>query len=142
MATSPAHPAPSGAVIRDRLAGALHGAMRDRDRAAVRALRGALAALGNAEAVEVPAVSGPTRTEPARSPAASAHVAASSVGLGSTEVARRTLDDATVRAVVLAEADEHERAAATYDAAGHGGRAAELRAQGVLLRDIALGRPV
>jgi hypothetical protein len=70
-------PAPPGDDLPARLRLALTAALRARDMTAVAALRSALAAIGNAEAVPVP---------PASSGAASA-AGASAAGRGSSHVA-------------------------------------------------------
>ena len=97
-----------GGTLRGRLRGALPAAMKARDGAAVAALRAALAAIDNAEAVE-PA--------PGRSPAAAGHadLAGPVAGLGAAEVADRR-----------AAADAYERA-------GQAERAGRLRAEADVL---------
>lgn len=75
-------------ALRDQLQSRLRTAMRSRDRATVSALRGALGAIDNAEAVPVP-----------------------EGGAGTTEVPRRELTETEVRAVIRAEADEHRAGA-------------------------------
>ncbi|MGC5040755.1 hypothetical protein ACPXCS_34915 [Streptomyces sp. DT190] len=98
--------------------------MRSRDKAAVSALRGALAALDNAEAVAVDE----------RSTRAGA-LEASPAGAGATEAARRELGEREVLGVVRAEADERLAAAAGLTAPAHAARAERLRAEAeVLLR--------
>ncbi|MER7922837.1 hypothetical protein ABTY96_06815 [Streptomyces sp. NPDC096057] len=98
--------------------------MRARDKAAVSALRTALAALDNAEAVSVAEI------EP-RGPA----LEQSPLGAGATEVARRELTEHRVVEMVRAEAAERLDAAAQLTAPAHADRAARLRAEAdVLLR--------
>jgi len=77
-------------------------------------LRSALAAIDNAEAVEIRDVrAGAIETSP--------------VGVGAAEVARRELTEADVAAIVRGEVEE--RRAAAGGRAGRGDRAAELAAE-------------
>ncbi len=115
------------ATLRDRLAAALPDAMRSRDAVALSALRGALAAIANAEAV-------PLDLPLAAVPTTSADVAGAVAGLASTEVPRRDLDEAEIRAIVLAEAGSRSCAARSYSAAGEHARSDVLRAEADLLR--------
>ncbi len=108
--------------IRSRLRRALTGAIKARDAAAVSALRSALGAIGNAEAVD-PGAAGPGR--PGAS--GSVHFAGAAAGLGAAEAERRRLTEADVTAIVRAEATEREAAASRYERRGHDGQAAELR---------------
>lgn len=84
-----------GEGIRAVLRATLTERMRARDADAVSAVRTALAAIDNAEAVPAPAEQ--------RLTSGSSHVA---VGAGATEVARQELSEEQMRAVVAAEADE------------------------------------
>jgi uncharacterized protein YqeY len=104
--------------LRARLRRRLSGALRDQDRPAVSALRSALAALDNAEAVQ-----------PAEGfrPEASEHFAGGVAGLGAAEVERRVLDAESQRRIVKAEIEARLTAAATYEQHGQNARAAELR---------------
>jgi uncharacterized protein len=111
-----------GAGIRSRLHRALTEAMKARDAGAVSALRSALSAIGNAEAVD-PGAAGPGR--PGAS--GSVHFAGAVAGLGAGEAERRHLTEADVAAIVRAEAAEREAAASQYERSGHDGQAAELR---------------
>jgi uncharacterized protein YqeY len=104
-----------------RLRVALKTAMKARDAAAVNALRTALAAIDNAEAVAVPA--------PATGPLVEGVIAGAAAGVGATEVARRELTEDAVVAIVTAEVDERRAAAADYRDAGQFGRAARLTAE-------------
>ena len=106
------------ADLRPPLRQQLKAAMRDRDRIAVSALRDAIAALDNAEAVE------PGQDVPAQ---VSEHVAGGVVGLGAAELERRILDPASQRSIVRAEIEARLAAATTYDEHGQSARAAELR---------------
>jgi uncharacterized protein YqeY len=100
----------------DRLRGALRGALKDRDAAATAALRSALGAIANAEAVDTV----PVDLVPA-------------VGVGAREVARRDLTDDQVAAIVRAEVTDREAAAREYDGLGRPERAERLRAEAAAL---------
>src|SRR5215470_10020577 len=96
--------------IRTRLQQALRGALKARDGSATSALRSALGAIGNAEAVEE-----------APKPLAgkgSVHVAGAVAGLGAGEAERRQLTEADVAAIVRAEVTERQAAASEYERAG------------------------
>lgn len=108
--------------------------MKARDSVAVSALRSALAAIENAEAVDAadgaPAGAGDANRDP--------HVAGSVVGLGAGEVSRRTLTPAEVAATVRAELDERLAAAVEYQRLGQREHAERLRGEaGVLSRQLA-----
>jgi uncharacterized protein len=105
--------------VRAALRQALTAAMRARDTVAASALRSALGAIGNAEAVREP--------EAPASPGGSVHIAGAAAGLGAGEAQRRDLSEADARAVLRAEIEERLAAAADYERAGHGDRAARLR---------------
>jgi hypothetical protein len=110
------------APLRDRMSAALTASMKARDRVAVAALRSALAAVANAEAVHIDTV-----------PRAGAiHDAA--VGAGAADAPRRDLTEADVREVVEAEAAEHEHAAAHFTQIGRPDDAARLTHQAGILR--------
>lgn len=94
---------------------------------AASALRSALGAIGNAEAVH-----------PASEPAAGAgseHFAAV-VGLGAGEAERRHLSGADVTRIVRAEITERLAAADEYERAGHAARADRLRREAQVLTGI------
>jgi hypothetical protein len=149
-------PAPPGDDLQARLRLALRVALRARDLTAVAALRSALGAIANAEAVPVPAGrfgaessgAAPSATCPsAPSPSAASavgaafapdvraadsdhpHFAGSAAGLGAAEAERRRLSPAQVAAIVQAEIDERLAAAAQYHGAGRADRAARLTAE-------------
>lgn len=110
--------------LRARLRGALTPAMKARDAAAVAALRSALAAIDNAEAVSVTEAP-PTTTE--------GPIAKAAVGLGAGEGVRRDLDEAQMVAIVAAEVAERRAVAVEYDRSGAAERAARLRAEADVL---------
>jgi uncharacterized protein len=109
-----------GSDIRTRLRRALTGALKARDAGAVSALRSALSAIGNAEAVDPGAAGRPGAS-------GSMHFAGAAAGLGAAEAERRHLTEADVAAIVRAEAADREAAASQYERSGHDGQAAELR---------------
>lgn len=116
------------ASLLDRLKAALPVAMKARDAPATAALRAALGAIANAEAVggDIPKAGA---------------IEDSARGAGATDVARRVLTDADVETVVRAEIDERLDAAAGYDVAAPDA-AARLRAEaGVLRRHLEPARP-
>jgi uncharacterized protein YqeY len=96
--------------------------MKERDRVAVAALRSALAAIDNAEAVDRPA-SVDQRLAIEQTP----------VGVGAAEVERRVLTQAQVEHIVRAEIAERQAAACDYDRAGRPERASQLRGQASVL---------
>jgi hypothetical protein len=102
--------------LRDRLRAALPAAIKARDQRTAAALRSALAAIENAEAVEI------------RDVRAGA-IESSPVGPGATEVARRELTEPEVAAIVRGEIEERRTAAATYETANRPDRAAMLIAE-------------
>ena len=99
-------------------------ALRDRDRIAVAALREAIAALDNAEAIL------PDGDLQAGS---SEYVAGGVVGLGAADAERRILDAGEQRAIVRAVIEMRLTAASTYDEHGQGARASELRSGAEIL---------
>jgi hypothetical protein len=92
---------------------------------AVTALRSALAAIENAEAVE--AATAPTPSD------GGAEVAGSVAGLGATEADRRVLTEGEVEELVAEEVAERLSVALRYDQLGQGGRADRLRAEAEVL---------
>ena len=104
--------------IRTRLRRALGVALKAGDAGAVSALRSAMSAIGNAEAVV-----------PADRPAGtgSAHFAGTVAGVGAGEAQRRLLTEADADAIVRQEAAEREAAAGEYERGGHAAEAARLR---------------
>lgn len=121
-----------GGVVRDRLRAALPPAIKARDTVAVAALRSALAAIDNAEAVTVDA---------APSVAADPNVAGSMVGLGAGEADRRVLSEADIIRLIRIEAEERRSAARDYERAGRHDRAARLLAEAAVLAAHLPGTP-
>jgi uncharacterized protein YqeY len=119
--------------LRERLSRALPVAMKARDRVAVAALRSALAAIANAEAVDAsraPPQPGPP--EPGGS-GTGPPFAGTVAGLGATEVDRQTLTGAQVEEIVRAEIADRDTAAAGYERAGQLEQAERLRGEADVL---------
>jgi uncharacterized protein YqeY len=123
-----------GESLRDRLRRALPAAMKARDRVAVDALRSALAAIDNAQAVD-PSRSPPAAAGPEPGGPAGGHPmpAGTVVGVGATEVERRSLTEAQMEEIVRAEIAEREAASAGYQRAGQLGFAERLRGEAQVL---------
>jgi uncharacterized protein len=100
-------------TVRERLGQALRAALKARDTVAVSALRSALSAIANAEAVDTP----PSRAS------GSQFVAGGVSGLGGGDVPRRMLSDADVDEIVRTEISERLRAADDYDCSGRADQA-------------------
>ena len=96
--------------------------MKERDRVAVSALRSALAAIANSEAVPVPEAFG----RPTAAPVGNAHVAGTITGPAGAEIRRRDVTEEEAAAIAAAEAAERRAAATEYRAAGHADRADRL----------------
>lgn len=111
--------------FRARLRSGLTAAMKARDKDAVAALRTALAAIDDAQAVPLPPVAGPA--------ASGEHVAGAAVGLGSTEVARRELTVDELRGVLRGQIGERVAEAVTYDGLGRADAADRLRREAAVL---------
>ncbi|HEY7260449.1 MAG TPA: hypothetical protein VH589_03070 [Trebonia sp.] len=112
-------------TVRSRLQSALRAAMKERDAAAMSALRSALAAIDNAAAVPA---SG-QRPAPAPSTAAPSEnvpIAGGVAGLGGAEVARRAVTEEEAAAIAATEAADRRAAARDYRAAGRADRADRL----------------
>ena len=112
-------------MLRSTLRADLVVAMKARQPDAVSALRTAIAALDNAEAVSV-------TVEPPE--ATSEHVAGAYVGIGRADVPRRVLSLSEVEAVLREQVDEHSAEADRYDAHGHHETAVRLRRMADTLR--------
>ena len=113
--------------VRERLSAALPAAIKARDRVAVAALRSALAAVANAEAVPVDSV-----------PRAGALEEAAS-GAGAADAPRRDLTEHDVRALVAGEVLDRDRAAAELAELGRHEDAARLTAEADVLRTVLAG---
>ena len=111
--------------MRSSLRRDLARAIKARDAVAAAALRSALAAIENAEAVDPPPLSGGSASHP--------HIAGSISGLGATEAARRDLTAAEVEEIVRREMVERLTAAGEYERLGHAARADRLREEARVL---------
>jgi uncharacterized protein len=120
--STPSSPESAAPPLRQRLRAALGAAIKERDRVAAGALRSALAAIENAEAVDV---AGPTGSGAAggTSPA----IEPTPVGAGAAEAARRELTEDDVERIVRGEVAELDAAALAYERAEQGERARRLR---------------
>lgn len=107
------------------LRAALSTAIRGRDRTAVSALRSTIAAIENAEAVEVPP-----------RPEGDAQFAGSATGVGAGEAQRRVLTTEQVARIVRAEIEERQGAAAEFTRLGREDRAAQLRAEAAVIQQV------
>lgn len=111
--------------IRETLRKDLTAAMKARDSDVVAALRTAIAAVDNAQAVEAA-----HRPETATSE----HFAGAHVGLGVTEAERRHLDIDEIRDILRTQINERTAEADRYDALGQADAAARLRREADALR--------
>ncbi|GAA3541874.1 hypothetical protein GCM10022222_26940 [Amycolatopsis ultiminotia] len=113
-------------AMRAKLRDDLKAALKTRDRTAISALRSALAAIDNAEAVPVDQALDAT--------VGNEHVAGAAVGLGAAEASRRDLTDADLRSIVENEVRERTVAAEDYERLGRAEEAARLRAEAAVLQ--------
>ena len=111
-------------ALRHALRRDLAMAMKARQPDAVAALRAAIAAIDNAEAVPAPE---------ARQAATSSHIAGARAGLGAAEAARRDLSDSDQRAILRDKITGYTAEADRYEALGQPDAAARLRTQAHLL---------
>jgi uncharacterized protein YqeY len=112
------------------LRSALTQALKARDTEAASALRTALAAVANAEAVDV------AGDQQLASTAGSEHVAGAALGVGAAEAARRELSTGQVRAIVEGEVRERLEAARESEAAGAAAYADRLRREAAALTGV------
>jgi uncharacterized protein YqeY len=112
--------------MRATLRADLTAALKSRDRVAVAALRSALAAIENAEAL-------PVHHGSNGGPVVAEHVAGAALGVGAAEAERRHLTDADLRSIVEREVRERSVAAQEYERSGRGDVAERLRAEAEVL---------
>ena len=110
-------------TLRDRLQVDLTSAMKSRDRLAMGALRSALGAIANAEALDVQHA--PTST--------GGPIAGALSGVGVAEAPRRELSDDDVAAIVETEIAERRASADEYEHLGQAEDAGRLRAEADVL---------
>lgn len=113
--------------LRELLGTELRSAMSERDRIAVTALRCAIAALDNAEAVDVAEVADHSQLT------AGEHVAGARGGLGAAEFPRRVLSASQQIAVVINEISDRRSAADTHERRGARESAIRLRMEAAVL---------
>lgn len=111
-------------ALHDRLQLALRDAIKAHDAIAISALRSAISAIGNAEAVDQ-----------ASAPRAGAaeHFAGGVTGLAAAEVRRRQIGPAELDGIVRTEIAERQLAAGEYERLGQADRAARLRHEASVL---------
>lgn len=119
-------------ALEQALRSALVPAMRAKDEAAVSALRSAMSAVANGQAVDV-------REVDLRGTESSEHVAGALVGVGAAEVERRALSEGDARSIVEAERWSREADATTLEQHGQTERAARLRAEADVLAQVLRG---
>jgi uncharacterized protein YqeY len=103
----------------------LASAMKARDQAVVAALKTALAAIDNAEAVA------DERSAPREG--SSEHIAGATAGAGSSDVPRKVLSEAEMQAIVRGQIDERSEAADLYEKLGRADQATRLRREAAVL---------
>lgn len=109
-------------ALRDQIAVALRAAMKARDSVAMPALRGLLHAIDNTSAMDI---------------APSAHASSGEASDGAvtrSEMPRRLPSPTELRAIIESEATEREAAASVYDGIGESAKAAQLRAEALIVR--------
>ncbi|MEV4534112.1 hypothetical protein AB0J82_09795 [Asanoa sp. NPDC049518] len=118
-------PTTEPSALRERLRRTLRDALRARDAVAAGALRSAISAIDNAEAVPVGA-DGRLSLNPL-----------GTVGVGAAEATRRALDDDEILRIVRAEVADRMAAAAQYERLGQVDAAGRMRSGAELLAAIA-----
>jgi hypothetical protein len=113
------------ATVRSRLRRALPAAMKARDMTAVAALRSALGAIDNAEAVDAARAASVTVGD--------SEIANAAIGLGAGDVDRRALTETQIADIVRAEVSDRRAAAAEYERAGQYDHAGRLRGEADVL---------
>ena len=111
-------PIPNPVRVRQRLRESLRVAISSRDEIAVAALRSALSAVDNAEAVDRSHAPAPTEV-----------IGDVRLGVGAGEVARRELTAEDVLEVVRVEVTDRTAAAAEYERLGRVEQASRLKAE-------------
>jgi uncharacterized protein len=123
--------------VRDRLRRALPAAIKAKDTVAVAALRSALAAIDNAEAVDPDAVVSwpvdPEADATGLGVGPEIEIAGTVAGVGAGEVARRPLTAWEIEETLRAEVVERQMTARIYEHAGRLDRAERLRREAQLL---------
>lgn len=117
--------------MRTRMRRDLSAALKARDQVAVAALRSAIAAIDNAEAVDVRRAGKRTTS--------SQHVAGAAAGVGSTDVPRLVLSAKDVDAIIRTQVEERRDAADQYDMLGRPAQSERLRREAAVLAEYLLG---
>jgi len=112
-------------LVRERLRHDLKSAMKARNLLAVNALRTAIAAIDNAEAVDDSIERGAVL--------ASGHVAGATSGAYSADVPRRSLSETEIATILGQQVEERREAAAEYESLGQVEEAARLIREAELL---------
>jgi uncharacterized protein YqeY len=112
--------------LRARLRQDLSAAMRARRTLEVAALRAAMAAVDNAEAIEA----APARKQPPPGE----RIAGAVAGVGSTDVARRPLTIAELEQILNRESDDLGEQASRCESLGRNEEASRLRSQAEVIR--------
>jgi uncharacterized protein YqeY len=115
--------------LRAKLRRALTAAMKERDTTAVSVLRISLGAIDNAEAV----------APPERSQSGEGPFAGAVSGHGAGDVARRSLSESEITAILVGELTERELVAADYQELGRHEEASRLRREGEILAAVLKG---
>lgn len=116
--------------MRANLRDNLKTALKARDHIAITALRSALAAIENAEAVPVDP---PSPSVPENEVTGNEHIAGSTAGLGAADAERRHLTEADLLSIVEKEVRERSVAAQEYERLGRDDLAERLRAEAEVL---------
>jgi uncharacterized protein YqeY len=103
----------------------LTAARKARDEIATAALRSAIAAIDNAEAVD--------DHRSVLGAGGSQHIAGATAGAGSSDVPRRMLTEAEMKAIVRIQVEERHEAAAQYERLGRDAQATRLRREAAVL---------
>jgi uncharacterized protein YqeY len=117
--------------MRSRMRQDMTAALKDRDEVTVAALRSAIAAIDNAEALD-------TSANTARD-TGSQHIAGATAGVGSSDVERRILSDAEVQGIIRRQVEERREAADQYVKLGREDQAMRLRREAGVLSDYLTG---
>ncbi len=119
--------------MRSRLRQDLTAALKSRNAVAVSALRSTIAAIDNAESVDV-------NLRAPRAPT-SEHIAGATAGAGSSDINRRVLSDADLIALLRSEVEERCQAADEYTKLGKVDQAERLRSEAEVLREYLPAEP-
>lgn len=113
--------------MRSRMRRDLTSALKARDGTVVAAVKSALAAIDNAEAVAY------DRAPPQESN--SEHIAGATAGAGSSDVPRRMLSEVEMKTIVRGQVEERCEAADLYEKLGREGQATRLRREAAVLTE-------